>query len=128
VSVPSRLPKTICAPWLRAGSTERKYVAASGGRFGVFPSIMSPTAGMVTEAAGAFRGAPVAAGGGVRVAAGRAGGGKAGGAGGGIAAGAGREDQHGERADARAERSRQPGRPPLTHAPQLSGSWARKVR
>ena len=70
VSVPSRLPKTIWAPWLRAGSTARKYVAAWGGRSGVFPSIMSPTAVMVTEPAGAAGRAPGAAGLVVRVAAG----------------------------------------------------------
>src|SRR4029077_9315333 len=65
--VPSRLPKTICAPFLSSGFTAWKYVPGSGARFGVFPSIMSPTAVRVTEApAGDFRGSaaglgPVAA-------------------------------------------------------------------
>src|SRR5256885_525678 len=45
VSVPSRLPKTIWAPFLSSGRTARKYVPGSGGRSGVLPSIMSPTAG-----------------------------------------------------------------------------------
>src|SRR6201985_2384082 len=50
VSVPSRLPKTIWAPFLSSGRTARKYVPGSGGRSGVLPSIMSPTAVRVTEA------------------------------------------------------------------------------
>src|SRR5436190_6581683 len=50
VSVPSRLPKTIWAPFLSSGRTARKYVPGSGARSGVFPSIMSPTAVRVTEA------------------------------------------------------------------------------
>src|SRR5215468_10141178 len=51
VSVPSRLPKTIWAPFLSSGRTARKYVPGSGGRSGVLPSIMSPTAVRVTRAA-----------------------------------------------------------------------------
>src|ERR1700742_668268 len=50
VSVPSRLPKTIWAPFLSSGRTARKYLPGSGGRSGVLPSIMSPTAVSVTEA------------------------------------------------------------------------------
>src|SRR6185437_3633878 len=50
VSVPSRLPNTIWAPCLSSGRTARKYVPGSGGRSGVLPSIMSPTAVSVTEA------------------------------------------------------------------------------
>src|SRR6478609_11281164 len=67
VSVPSRLPKTIWAPFLSSGRTARKYVPGSGGRSGVLPSIMSPTAVRVTEAPAVdFRGSaaglgPVAA-------------------------------------------------------------------
>src|SRR5437773_2629664 len=67
VSVPSRLPKTIWAPFLSSGRTAWKYVPGSGGRSGVFPSIMSPTAVRVTEAPAVdFRGSaaglgPVAA-------------------------------------------------------------------
>src|ERR1700759_753599 len=48
VSVPSRLPKTIWAPFLSSGRTARKYLPGSGGRSGVLPSIMSPTAVSVT--------------------------------------------------------------------------------
>src|SRR5215470_11537502 len=61
VSVPSRLPKTIWAPFLSSGRTARKYVPGSGGRSGVLPSIMSPTAVRVTEApAAGFRGSAAA--------------------------------------------------------------------
>src|SRR5215468_9488118 len=61
VSVPSRLPKTIWAPFLSSGRTARKYVPGSGGRSGVLPSIMSPTAVRVTEAPAAdFRGSAAA--------------------------------------------------------------------
>src|SRR5690242_959300 len=61
VSVPSRLPKTIWAPFLSAGRTARKYVPGSGGRSGVLPSIMSPTAVSVTEAPAVdFRGSAAA--------------------------------------------------------------------
>ena len=54
VSVPSRLPKTIWAPESSLCLTASKYVAGSGTRSGVSPSIMSPTAARVTEAAGAW--------------------------------------------------------------------------
>ena len=61
VSVPSRLPKTIWAPFLSFGRTDRKYVPGSGGRSGVLPSIMSPTAVRVTEAPAVdFRGSAAA--------------------------------------------------------------------
>ena len=61
VSVPSRLPKTIWAPFLSSGRTARKYVPGSGGRSGVLPSIMSPTAVRVTEAPAVdFRGSAAA--------------------------------------------------------------------
>src|SRR5437762_4079846 len=61
VSVPSRLPKTIWAPFLSSGRTARKYVPGSGGRSGVLPSIMSPTAVRVTDAPAVdFRGSAAA--------------------------------------------------------------------
>src|SRR6478736_5604635 len=61
VSVPSRLPNTIWAPFLSSGRTARKYVPGSGGRSGVLPSIMSPTAVRVTEAPAVdFRGSAAA--------------------------------------------------------------------
>jgi hypothetical protein len=66
VSVPSRLPKTICAPRPRIDSTGWMYVAGSGGISGALPSMVSPTAVMVTEAAAfaarGLAGAPAAAG------------------------------------------------------------------
>src|SRR6476660_3479015 len=61
VSVPSRLPNTIWAPFLSSGRTARKYVPGSTGRSGVLPSIMSPTAVRVTEAPAVdFRGSAAA--------------------------------------------------------------------
>src|ERR1700759_5232499 len=61
VSVPSRLPNTIWAPFLSSGRTARKYAPGSAGRSGVLPSIMSPTAVSVTEAPAVdFRGSAAA--------------------------------------------------------------------
>ena len=114
VSVPSRLPKTIWAPFLSAGRTARKYVPGSGGRSGVLPSIMSPTAVRVTEAPAVdFRGSAAArcVAAVARVAAGRAEPGRVGRVGGGrghraagrAPEGAGGHDQREDQTDKRQE-------------------------
>ena len=47
VRVPSRFPNTMGAR--SAPRTPSRYVAGSGGRIGVWPSIVSPTAAIVTD-------------------------------------------------------------------------------